>query len=77
LIAGLEELTSGTVEWSTGNGVARPHTGVVFQQPLLMPWLNRGGKTWCSQDDSLPTASRFQLEYAQELLRRFDFGAGG
>jgi sulfate transport system ATP-binding protein len=37
VLAGLEPLSAGTVVWS-GDG-ARPQTGVVFQQPLLMPWL--------------------------------------
>jgi ABC-type nitrate/sulfonate/bicarbonate transport system ATPase subunit len=37
VLAGLEPLSSGTVSWS-GDGT-RPQTGVVFQQPLLMPWL--------------------------------------
>ncbi|MDT5399484.1 MAG: hypothetical protein QOK33_2715 [Mycobacterium sp.] len=37
VLAGLEPLTSGTVSWSGDGG--RPQTGVVFQQPLLMPWL--------------------------------------
>lgn len=71
VIAGLESLTSGTVEWSGGDGVARPHTGVVFQQPLLMPWLTAG--------ENVVFAGRFaanrkffEPEYARELLRRFD-----
>jgi ABC-type nitrate/sulfonate/bicarbonate transport system ATPase subunit len=37
VLAGLEPLSSGTVSWSGDGG--RPQTGVVFQQPLLMPWL--------------------------------------
>lgn len=37
VLAGLEELTSGTVRWLADGG--RPRTGVVFQRPLLMPWL--------------------------------------
>src|ERR1700761_7660708 len=75
VIAGLESLTSGTVEWASANGVARPHTGVVFQQPLLMPWLTAG--------DNVVFAGRFkanrqsfQPEYAEELLRRFDLERG-
>ena len=71
VIAGLEGLTSGTVEWSTDNGVARPHTGVVFQQPLLMPWLTVGENVLFAARFA---ANRkfFQPEYAQELLQRFD-----
>ncbi|PQM51133.1 ABC transporter ATP-binding protein [Mycolicibacter virginiensis] len=38
VLAGLESLDGGTVTWnSDGN---RPRTGVVFQRPLLMPWLS-------------------------------------
>ncbi|WP_077080238.1 ABC transporter ATP-binding protein [Mycobacterium numidiamassiliense] len=71
VIAGLESLTSGTVEWSSGNGVARPHTGVVFQQPLLMPWLTAGENVVFAGRFAANRQS-FQPEYAQELLRRFD-----
>jgi ABC-type nitrate/sulfonate/bicarbonate transport system ATPase subunit len=71
VIAGLESLTSGTVEWSSGNGVARPHTGVVFQQPLLMPWLTAGENVLFAGRFAANRKS-FQAEYAQELLRRFD-----
>jgi ABC-type nitrate/sulfonate/bicarbonate transport system ATPase subunit len=71
VIAGLEKLTSGTVEWSTGNGVARPHTGVVFQQPLLMPWLNARENVLFAARFAANRES-FDPEYAQELLRRFD-----
>ncbi|HEY0228364.1 MAG TPA: ATP-binding cassette domain-containing protein [Mycobacterium sp.] len=71
VIAGLESLTSGTVEWSSGNGVARPHTGVVFQQPLLMPWLTAGENVLFAGRFAA-NRKTFQAEYAQELLRRFD-----
>jgi ABC-type nitrate/sulfonate/bicarbonate transport system ATPase subunit len=71
VIAGLEKLTSGTVEWSTGNGVARPHTGVVFQQPLLMPWLTAGENVKFARRFAVNRQS-FQPEYAQELMHRFD-----
>ncbi|WAJ43784.1 ABC transporter ATP-binding protein [Mycobacterium sp. Aquia_216] len=71
VIAGLEKLTSGTVEWSTGNGVARPHTGVVFQQPLLMPWLTARENVLFAGRFAANRVS-FEPEYAQELLRRFD-----
>lgn len=71
VIAGLEQLTSGTVEWSTGNGVARPHTGVVFQQPLLMPWLTARENVLFAGRFAANRKS-FEPEYAQELLGRFD-----
>jgi ABC-type nitrate/sulfonate/bicarbonate transport system ATPase subunit len=71
VIAGLEKLTSGTVEWSTGNGVARPHTGVVFQQALLMPWLTAGENVMIAGRFAAHRKS-FQRHYAEELLQRFD-----
>ncbi|OBI95809.1 ABC transporter ATP-binding protein [Mycobacterium asiaticum] len=71
VIAGLEELTSGTVEWSSANGVARPHTGVVFQQALLFPWLTAGENVTIAGRFAAHKGS-FQREYAEELLRRFD-----
>jgi sulfate transport system ATP-binding protein len=37
VLAGLETVSSGRVDWGAQGG--RPRTGVVFQQPLLMPWL--------------------------------------
>lgn len=71
VIAGLETLTAGTVEWSSANGVARPHTGVVFQQALLMPWLTAGENVTIAGRFAANKAT-FQPEYAQELLQRFD-----
>ncbi|MEZ4502912.1 MAG: ABC transporter ATP-binding protein [Dehalococcoidia bacterium] len=38
VIAGLEELSEGTIEIDSG-GVATHSVGMVFQQPLLLPWL--------------------------------------
>lgn len=37
VLAGLDEPTSGSVTWTGAGG--RPRSGVVFQRPLLMPWL--------------------------------------
>ncbi|BBY66419.1 ABC transporter ATP-binding protein [Mycolicibacterium helvum] len=37
VLAGLDTLSTGEIAWSGAEG--RPRTGVVFQQPLLMPWL--------------------------------------
>jgi ABC-type nitrate/sulfonate/bicarbonate transport system ATPase subunit len=71
VIAGLESLTSGTVEWSNGDGVTRPHTGVVFQQPLLMPWLTAGENVVFAGRFAANRKS-FEPDYARELLRRFD-----
>lgn len=71
VIAGLETLTSGTVEWTNGSGQARPRTGVVFQQALLMPWLIAGENVMLAGRFAAHRES-FQREYAEELLRRFD-----
>lgn len=71
VIAGLERLTAGSIEWSTGDAPQRPHTGVVFQHPLLMPWL--------TVTENVAFAGRFaahrgsfQPSYAEHLMRRFD-----
>ncbi|WP_063002450.1 ABC transporter ATP-binding protein [Nocardia mikamii] len=37
IIAGLDRLDGGSIGW--GDGQQNPATGMVFQQPLLMPWL--------------------------------------
>nr|WP_253851519.1 ABC transporter ATP-binding protein [Mycobacterium sp. 1423905.2] len=71
VIAGLEKLTSGTVEWSNGSGVTRPHTGVVFQQALLLPWLTAGENVMLAGRFAAHKNS-FQRSYAEELLRQFD-----
>src|ERR1700712_2276572 len=71
VIAGLEKLTSGTVEWTGGNGSARPHTGVVFQQALLMPWLTAGENVMLAGRFAAHRKS-FERSYAEELLRRFE-----
>ncbi|ORV50270.1 nitrate ABC transporter ATP-binding protein [Mycolicibacter engbaekii] len=68
VLAGLETLDGGTVTWhSAGN---RPRTGVVFQRPLLMPWL--------SVADNVTYARRFAAHRAEfdqaraaELMARF------
>ncbi|MGV7694082.1 ATP-binding cassette domain-containing protein, partial [Mycobacterium kansasii] len=49
----------------------RPHTGVVFQQALLMPWLTAGENVTIAGRFAANKAT-FQPEYAQELLQRFD-----
>ncbi|MGV0834000.1 ABC transporter ATP-binding protein [Mycolicibacterium thermoresistibile] len=77
VLAGLDDLSDGTLEWANGeNGAgngARPHTGVVFQQPLLMPWLTVreniefGGRFGAHKD-------RFDRDHALALLDRFGLG---
>ncbi|GAB3015902.1 ATP-binding cassette domain-containing protein [Mycobacterium bourgelatii] len=74
VIAGLEKLTSGTIEWAEwagDNGAARPHTGVVFQQALLYPWLTAGDNVLLAGRFAAQRES-FRREYAEELLQRFD-----
>lgn len=67
-LAGLEELDGGSIEWSGQD--ARPPIGVVFQQPLLMPWLTVrenirfGGRYQANH-------ARFETARAEELLSRF------
>ncbi|MGW5382308.1 ABC transporter ATP-binding protein [Nocardia sp. NPDC003963] len=39
VVAGLDRLDGGEISWREGE-TGRPATGVVFQQPLLMPWLS-------------------------------------
>lgn len=68
VLAGLDSLSAGTVSWPADG--TRPHTGVVFQDPLLMPWL--------TVQDNVSYARRFahrrgdfDADYAAELMRRF------
>ncbi|MBN9634598.1 MAG: ABC transporter ATP-binding protein [Actinobacteria bacterium] len=68
VLAGLESLSAGTVSWPAAG--TRPHIGVVFQEPLLMPWL--------TVHDNVSYARRFahrrngfDTDYAVELMRRF------
>ncbi|MFE3730600.1 ABC transporter ATP-binding protein [Nocardia sp. NPDC059154] len=68
ILAGLEKLTAGTVSWSADG--ARPRTGVVFQQSLLLPWL--------TVIENISVAGRFAAHrnefdrrYPETLLRRF------
>jgi ABC-type nitrate/sulfonate/bicarbonate transport system ATPase subunit len=72
VLAGLEPLSSGTVSWSGDGG--RPQTGVVFQRPLLMPWLTVA--------QNVAFAGRFGAHRkafdagaAEDLTRRFGLGA--
>lgn len=68
IMAGLETLDSGTLEWF-GQETA-PRLGVVFQQPLLLPWLTvrenirLGGKFAANKGG-------FDPAFADELLSHF------
>jgi sulfate transport system ATP-binding protein/sulfonate transport system ATP-binding protein len=74
VIAGLDHLDSGTIEWNDSEAGERPHTGVVFQQPLLMPWLTVreniafGGRFAANRQ-------RFDVSYADDLVERFGLSA--
>lgn len=68
VLAGLEELSAGTVVWASEGG--RPRTGVVFQDPLLMPWLTVA--------ENIAFAKRFAVHrsgfddvYVQNLVQHF------
>ncbi|NKY52651.1 ABC transporter ATP-binding protein [Nocardia vermiculata] len=68
IIAGLDRLDGGSIGWDDGH--ANPTTGMVFQQPLLMPWLSVrdnvrfGGRFARHRAD-------FDAATADELLERF------
>ncbi|BDY31604.1 MULTISPECIES: ABC transporter ATP-binding protein [Mycolicibacterium] len=68
ILAGLETLDSGTVSWIGGG--ARPQTGVVFQEPLLMPWLTVAANVGYAQRFAAHRDS-FDQDYARELMARF------
>jgi len=61
IIGGLEPATGGTVRID-GEGVRgpRPETGIVFQEPRLMPWLTVAGNVTFGLD-GLPRAKRRAL----------------
>ncbi|MDR5586636.1 MULTISPECIES: ATP-binding cassette domain-containing protein [Clostridium] len=40
IIAGLEELSNGNIEFIKGDKKIKPKVGLVFQESRLMPWLN-------------------------------------
>jgi ABC-type nitrate/sulfonate/bicarbonate transport system ATPase subunit len=72
ILAGLESLSVGTITW-TDEG-SRPQTGVVFQQPLLMPWLTAAenisfAKRFAAHRDG------FDDNYTTDLISRFGLEA--
>ncbi len=68
VLAGLEVLDAGTIAW-TGDGT-RPQTGVVFQEPLLMPWLTVEANVSYARRFAAHRDS-FDQSYARELTTRF------
>ena len=69
VLAGLETLDAGSLEWRESGG-ERPHTGVVFQRALLMPWLTVAENIRFGRRFAAHRAS-FENDYALGLLRRF------
>jgi ABC-type nitrate/sulfonate/bicarbonate transport system ATPase subunit len=72
IIAGLDTLTSGTITWD-GDG-NRPRTGVVFQQPALMPWLSVVENVGFARRFAAQRGA-FDADYAAELMARFGLEA--
>lgn len=70
ILAGLDHLDSGTLQWGHVDGDTRPHTGVVFQQPLLMPWLSVRQNVGIGGQFA-SNRGRFDAGYADGLLERF------
>jgi sulfate transport system ATP-binding protein len=68
ICAGLDALSTGTLTWP-GDG-NRPRTGVVFQQPLLMPWLTVGDNVAFARRFGAQRAG-FDAGHAARLLNRF------
>lgn len=68
ICAGLDALSSGILTWS-GDG-SRPRTGVVFQQPLLMPWLTVADNVAFARRFAAQR-SGFDAEDAAKLITRF------
>jgi sulfate transport system ATP-binding protein len=72
VLAGLETPSSGSVRWSGEGG--RPRSGVVFQQPLLMPWLTVTENVAFARRFGTHRAA-FDARDAETLTRRFGLEA--
>lgn len=68
VLAGLEKLSSGSIAWPADG--ARPQTGVVFQQPLLMPWLTVAENVVFARRFAAHRRT-FDAGYAARLITRF------
>ncbi len=73
ILAGLDSPDTGTVDWASPGG-GRARIGMVFQQPLLLPWLTvrenirLGGRFAANRDG-------YDEAFAAELLQHFGLGA--
>lgn len=72
VIAGLDRLDGGEIDWDTDSSES-PATGMVFQQPLLMPWLSVRDNVRFGARFARHRAS-FDPGYADDLLDRFGLG---
>lgn len=68
VLAGLEKLSSGAITWPADG--SRPQTGVVFQQPLLMPWLTAAENVVFAKRFAAHRKT-FDARYATDLIARF------
>jgi ABC-type nitrate/sulfonate/bicarbonate transport system ATPase subunit len=68
VLAGLDRLSSGEITWPADG--SRPQTGVVFQQPLLMPWLTVAENVVFAKRFAAHRKT-FDAHYATELIARF------
>ncbi|WP_280434738.1 ABC transporter ATP-binding protein [Nocardia carnea] len=72
VIAGLDRLDAGEITWGT-DPTESPAIGMVFQQPLLMPWLSVRDNVRFGARFARHRAS-FDPGYADGLLERFGLG---
>lgn len=72
VIAGLDRLDRGEIVWNTETSES-PATGMVFQQPLLMPWLTVRDNVRFGARFARHRAS-FDPDHADDLLGRFGLG---
>lgn len=72
ILAGLEELTAGSVTWTTDKG--RPQTGWSSSSPLLMPWLTAAENVVFAKRFAAHKRA-FDQRHAEDLMTRFGLNA--